>query len=150
MTGEEETIKEVRKFIRSRRSGAIKDQIHSIWYCIDCHTAAAIQPIDEKFFAGEFETGEIPIFIIFTNYDLLIAAVRELHDTPMTDYEAEKQAFESFQELKNRTLESVKGNPRVNLCRTAIKRGVEFFPSAFTDNGQFDLKSDSFDRTDLL
>jgi len=52
----------------------VKDQIHCIWYCIACEGGRAVQTFEKKFF-GKFQeiTGDIPVIVIFTKYDALVA-----------------------------------------------------------------------------
>ena len=134
VTGGEEAIDEVKKFICNRRSKPVAEQIQCIWYCMDSH----LDPdyIDERFLSGEFDTGETPIFVIFTGYNKLIDEVRSLEGARSGNFRVEKEAFREFRDRKKKGLELSDYNPKVKICRTGITKGVEYFPSAYRDNGK--------------
>jgi GTP-binding protein EngB required for normal cell division len=135
--GGEETINEVKKFICQMKSKPLPDQIHCIWYCIDSSAAAPIDPIDERFFQGEFETGQIPIFVIFTKYDKLFEIVRKAYNKSEVDVEVEKKAFERFQGLQAQILKASNNDLKIKICRTAIDEGKEKLQRLFIDRGKF-------------
>jgi hypothetical protein len=135
--GGEETINEVKEFIRQMKSKPLPDQIHCIWYCIDSSAAAPIDPIDERFFQGEFETGEIPIFVIFAKYDKLFEVVREAYNKLEVDEEVERTAFERFQGLQARILKASNNDLKITICRTGIDEGKEKIRRFFIDRGKF-------------
>lgn len=71
--GADDTIKETVEYISSNQLGDLASQIHCIWYVISCASERPIQAIDEKFLTGQLvNTGEIPIFAIFTKYDVFV------------------------------------------------------------------------------
>ena len=137
-TGGETAVAEVKRFIREKRSKPLAEQIHCIWCCIDSSSPSPIQPIDTRFFSGEFDTGEIPIFVIFTKYDKLIDAVRESEDAPESEKVVEKLAFEHFDSnLGGHVMQLAEYDPKIKICRTAIKNGQEVFPKHCKDAGVF-------------
>jgi len=69
--GEFEQLKE---FIADRaKTTFLKKRIHAIWYCIPMDKLdRAIQCSEERFF-DECDTGNIPVVVLFTKYDALLA-----------------------------------------------------------------------------
>ena len=139
-------MQKAKNFVESKRSVALAEQIHCIWYVISCSDERPIQTFDRKFFDGRLmDTGEIPIFLVFTKYDLWVRDVKkklekELNNTTggeLTPEMVEKKAFESFKDkIEGKIKPSFKDPTKVSICRMGIDGGVEYFPSCYQDGGR--------------
>ena len=137
--GGESILQEAKDFVEAKQSVALADQIHCIWYLISCDSPRPVQLIDEQFFAGELmNTGEIPVFVVFTKYDLLVKKIRDDAEPGATEESIERSAFEYFKtNLKSRITPFIKDHSKVSICRVGIKEGAEeYFPSHYKDGGE--------------
>ncbi|KAI6010232.1 hypothetical protein EDC04DRAFT_2770033 [Pisolithus marmoratus] len=76
--GENENYETAKGFIRNRRSGALKDQLHAVWFCFEspCAGARLLETAAEDFLKSKQETlGTIPLIIVFTKYDEFVDEV---------------------------------------------------------------------------
>ncbi|KIJ57412.1 hypothetical protein M422DRAFT_239010 [Sphaerobolus stellatus SS14] len=77
--GETTTLETVKQFIRSR-SGSnvdIKDRVHAIWLCIQIPVTGArvFETGDEEFLKFIKNSGEIPMVVVFTQFDSLVSYI---------------------------------------------------------------------------
>ncbi|KAJ4234510.1 hypothetical protein NW759_001504 [Fusarium solani] len=131
--GADDTIKETVEYISSNQLGDLASQIHCIWYVISCASERPIQAIDEQFLTGQLvNTGEIPIFAIFTKYDVLVEQIQKRFK--LSDIQrAEEKAYEYFQTNLEGRLKSIVGdNPRFSICRIALADTEEWMPKYTT------------------
>lgn len=139
--GADDTIKETVEYISSNQLGDLASQIHCIWYVISCASERPIQAIDEQFLTGQLvNTGEIPIFAIFTKYDVLVEQIQKRFK--LSDIQrAEEKAYEYFQTNLEGRLKSIVGdNPRFSICRIALADTEEWMPK-YTTTGKAVLLS---------
>ncbi|KAL2690013.1 hypothetical protein Neosp_004081 [[Neocosmospora] mangrovei] len=131
--GADDTIEETVDYISANQSGDLASQIHCIWYVISCASDRPIQAIDEKFLTGRLvNTGEIPIFAIFTKYDVLVEQIQKKYKLLETQ-SVEEKAYEYFQTNLEGRLKSIIGdNPRFSICRIALVDTEEWMPKYTT------------------
>ncbi|KAI8721858.1 hypothetical protein NCS52_00328400 [Fusarium sp. LHS14.1] len=131
--GADDTINETVEYISANQSGDLASQIHCIGYVISCTSDRPIQAIDEKFLTGQLvNTGEIPIFAIFTKYDVLVEQIQKKYKLLETQ-SAEEKAYEYFQANLEGRLKSIIGdNPRFSICRIALVDTEEWMPKYTT------------------
>ncbi|KAM0424568.1 hypothetical protein ACHAPT_010285 [Fusarium lateritium] len=73
-TGATDLVQDVDKFIQERREMLkLEDQIHCIWYCISCVDDRPFRSPDKRFFQ-KFNNSQIPLVVIFTQFDRLVKA----------------------------------------------------------------------------
>ncbi|KAF8558531.1 hypothetical protein OG21DRAFT_1519869 [Imleria badia] len=72
--GREDEFLTMKKFIADRaKTTFLKKRLHAIWYCISMDKLdRAIQRSEEMFF-GECDPGNIPVVVLFTKFDALLA-----------------------------------------------------------------------------
>ncbi|KAI8681249.1 hypothetical protein NCS55_00375400 [Fusarium keratoplasticum] len=131
--GADDTIKETVEYISSNQLGDLASQIHCIWYVISCASERPIQAIDEKFLTGQLvNTGEIPIFAIFTKYDVFVEQIQRKYKL-LDMQSAEEKAYECFKTNLEGRLKSIVGdNPRFSICRVALVDMEEWMPKYTT------------------
>ncbi|KAG2135156.1 hypothetical protein DEU56DRAFT_401094 [Suillus clintonianus] len=70
--GGESEYDKVKAFIAGRsKKTSIKDQIHTIWYCIPMDEVSRAFTQGEIKFFSECDTGSIPVIVVFTKFDAL-------------------------------------------------------------------------------
>jgi hypothetical protein len=102
-------------------------------YCISSVGPRNLQDdgIEGDFF--ELETGHIPVFVIFTKFDLLIKEHRDKleEEDPTLSHRtlqqrmilAEKPAFNDYKDnLESKITRLAQGKPHVKICRVAIPK----------------------------
>lgn len=131
-------IQHAKDFIESKRTAGFADQIHAIWYLVSCSADRPVQNIDRAFVSGELlETGEIPVFIIFTKYDLLVKELKEA-EPETSDEEIEKEADSYFRsEIEGDIKNSIKDHSKFSFCKVGLrKNGDEYIPSYYGNQGK--------------
>jgi hypothetical protein len=126
------TTQAVKDYIaHTQQSTEFRDQIHAIWYMIACRDPfRAVQEIDELFLAGELvDTGKIPIFVVFTQYDLLI----EDHVRPNTGIGASEESIRQLthqvfkDKIESKAMAAVKDKTKISFCRVGLRKdGSEY------------------------
>jgi GTP-binding protein EngB required for normal cell division len=132
-------LEQAKAFIETKRTAKLADQIHAIWYLIDCSSNRPIQGTDEEFFAGKlFDTGEIPIFIVITNYDKLVKSFEDDDEEGATEEEIEKQADDYVKkEVETDIKALIKDHSKFSFCRVGLKRkGPEYMPKYHGKDGK--------------
>ena len=132
-----DTIKFVRDFITARQKLPVKDQIHAIWYVISCDDLKrAVNETDEAFLAGQLiDTGEIPIFVVFTQYDELNAQVRRKYPNAPEEH-INLETTKYFRDrIYTKALSVIKDKSKVTFSRVGIRDdGSEYLQPS--DGGQ--------------
>lgn len=84
------------------------------------------------------DTGEIPVFVVFTKYDLFLEQIRRELATDTPDAVVEEKADEYFNEhIAGGIMKSVKDKPKFSICRVGIpKAGGEYVPVHQKDGGE--------------
>ncbi|KDQ17292.1 hypothetical protein BOTBODRAFT_172345 [Botryobasidium botryosum FD-172 SS1] len=73
-SGDTKELDLVRQFITERaKEKSIKKQLHVIWYCLPTDNDARLLSASERNFFQEYDTGHVPIIMIFTKFDSLDA-----------------------------------------------------------------------------
>ncbi|TAQ85657.1 hypothetical protein B7494_g6023 [Chlorociboria aeruginascens] len=125
---------QIKAFIKFRREQKLlKDQLHCIWYCISSVGSRNLQDdgVEGDFF--KLDTGHIPVFVIFTKFDLLI---KEHGDAPEEEDPAlpprttaqkiaigEQPAFDDYKtNMESKIISLARGKPQVKICRVAIRK----------------------------
>ncbi|KAI6127408.1 hypothetical protein EDD16DRAFT_1473345 [Pisolithus croceorrhizus] len=70
--GEDTNYETAKRFILSRRSGALGDRLHAVWFCLECPRTGTrlLESAAEDFLKSKKATlGTIPLIIVFTKYD---------------------------------------------------------------------------------
>jgi hypothetical protein len=112
-----------------------KSCLTQLRYCVASTGARNVQEVDDEFFE-EIDTGEIPVFVVFTKYDLLIKDHEDdsdddsddeslsSHLTPKQRFaKAEEPAFKDFEmKLESQIMDLGKKKLRIKTCRVAIPR----------------------------
>jgi hypothetical protein len=108
-----------------------KSCLTQLRYCVASTGARNVQEVDKEFFE-EIDTGEIPVFVVFTKYDLLIKDHEDdsddeflsSHLTPKQRFaKAEEPAFKDFEmNLESQIMDLGKKKLRIKTCRVAIPR----------------------------
>ncbi|KAF9460943.1 hypothetical protein BDZ94DRAFT_862602 [Collybia nuda] len=114
---EDNTVEIVQKFLRRRsQEPLIKDRVHAIWLCISIPIANGrlIETSVEEFLKQDVqkELEQIPIIVVLTKYDRLVAAERLAmkHNGQETSFElAEKRAQQRLQKECVKPLENLAG-----------------------------------------
>jgi len=100
-----------------------------------------VQATDEEFFAEELiEIGEIPVFVIFTNYDRFVKIhVRGKAEPGASDEDIEKLTSKRFKsEIEDKVKSHVKDISKFSFCRVGLKEdGSEYHPVHYMDEGAF-------------
>jgi hypothetical protein len=137
----EESVEEVKKYIESKRSEPLAGQIHAIWYLISCYDRRWVQKTDKKFFAEElFEIGEIPVFVVFTNYDSFVDIhVRKRAGPGAPEEDVAKLASKIFKsDIEGNAMPHIKDISKFSFCRVGLKDdGTEYDPVHYENDGTF-------------
>jgi hypothetical protein len=110
-----------------------RDRLTFNRYCISSVGPRNLQDdgIEGDFF--ELDTGHIPVFVIFTKFDLLIKEHRDRleednpklsHRTPKQRmFIAEEPAFNDYRDnLESKIIRLARGKPQVKICRVALPK----------------------------
>lgn len=147
--GAGDTMAEVEKFIVTRRMQPnLRDQIHCIWYCINCADNRPFQASEERFFR-RIDVGKIPVVVVFTQFDRLVQQKRgEVDDKYQYDESitrqqirelGEAQAIEHYENNLVKPLQRLIGyRSRVLMRRTALPPENRRYPSGQTSSGGLD------------
>jgi hypothetical protein len=95
-----------------------------------------VQETDELFLASKLvDTGEIPIFVVFTQYYLFIDDhVRPNAGTEATEESIRNLAHQVFKDkIESKAIEAVKDKFKVPLCRVGLRKDESEYLS--TDDG---------------
>lgn len=142
-------MKEIQSFIQYRRDQKLlKDQLHCIWsgyshslihrnfltidrYCVSSTGPRNLQDdgVEGDFF--KLDTGQIPVFVIFTKFDLLIKDHRDQleEENPSLSQKTPQQrmfagqepAFNDYRDfLEAKIIRLARGKPQVKICRASI------------------------------
>ncbi|KAH6893493.1 hypothetical protein B0T10DRAFT_546720 [Thelonectria olida] len=129
--GAGDTMREVEKFIAHRRNQPhLRDQIHCIWYCINCADNRPFQASEERFFR-RIDVGKIPVVVVFTQYDRLVQQKRGEVDDEFQDDDSlsrkairdmgDARAFEHYENKLVRPLQKLVGyRSRIIMKRTSL------------------------------
>ena len=100
-------------------------------YCIACEGERPIQTAEARFFS-EVDTGQIPVFVVFTKYDKLIRShlndwEDENEDSKLNKSQreaiVEDPTFASFEkDFKGPLLAVAKRRTHIQICRTAVQK----------------------------
>ncbi|KAI0317594.1 hypothetical protein OF83DRAFT_1120455 [Amylostereum chailletii] len=99
-TGEEKNLQTVLNFIDKRsKMSALGDQLHAIWLCIKIPFASGrtFETADEQLLT-EYK-GKVPIFVVFTQLDVLYSRLEEKLDEDMFSEIVDAAAQKRVQEL---------------------------------------------------
>jgi hypothetical protein len=125
-------ILQAQSLIKSRELCILEDQVHALWYLIDCSADQPVQQSDRDILSGKLlRIGEIPVFIIFTKYDLLVANIRKKVKPGATIEQVEKQAEKYFRtEIEAEVKKSIIDNSRFSFCRVGLLENDEEYTPA--------------------
>ncbi|KAI6023591.1 hypothetical protein BKA83DRAFT_4261648 [Pisolithus microcarpus] len=117
--GEDTNYEAAKRFILSRRSGALKDRLHAVWFCLESPRAGArlLESAAEDFLKSKQATlGTIPLIIVFTKYDEFVNEV----DMNMPDQSLETAGRKAESTLKKHYNRFIHPLARVSLPHVAV------------------------------
>jgi GTPase SAR1 family protein len=132
-------LEQVKNFIKSKESGQIGDQIHAVWYLIDCSAKPSVQQSDRDFVSGKLlDIGEVPVFVVFAKYDLLVERLRRKAEPEITTEQVEKKAENYFKfKIEAEVKKSISDLSRFSFCRVGfMDNGEEYTPSYQAKDGE--------------
>ncbi|KAI6112628.1 hypothetical protein F5141DRAFT_736255 [Pisolithus sp. B1] len=103
--GEDTNYETAKRFILSRRSGALKDRLHAVWFCLESPRSGArlLESAAEDFLRSKKATlGTIPLIIVFTKYDEFVNEVEmNMSDRGLEDEELVESALSKAGSILN-------------------------------------------------
>ncbi|KAI6120744.1 hypothetical protein EV401DRAFT_2230240, partial [Pisolithus croceorrhizus] len=103
--GEDRNYDTAKRFILNRRSGALKDRLHAVWFCVESPRAGAhlLDPAAEDFLKSKQATlGTIPLITVCTKYDKFVNEVEmNMSDQGIEDKELTESTSSRAESIMN-------------------------------------------------
>ncbi|KAI6161761.1 hypothetical protein EDD17DRAFT_660067 [Pisolithus thermaeus] len=103
--GEDRNYDTAKRFILNRRSGALKDRLHAVWFCVEspCAGAHLLESAAEDFLKSKQATlGTIPLITVCTKYDEFVNEVEmNMSDQGIEDEELTESASSRAESILN-------------------------------------------------